>query len=610
MTKNKSFDFTPFKKIQKIDELGDSTIPETRYFKTKEDFDIAIGQDFIDYANRTTEKGIKFLVGLAHGKSPAGAYEYIFKHYHEIKRSDLIRYSFTNSMLKRQRNLEGVMDATAFLTKMLRRGMIEKDQILGRSLNREDIVEYNKGFNEKLGIYLKENNKNSFDYVFASFDPTGRVAGIARNSEAFDSNDLVVLVDDLGEKEITITPQFLMRTKRIAFLATKADKRRPLAWLYYRFGKINESPSFLRYIENVQERMTVFIDDKALTWPQVEFVRQTKFGPSTIRLDLAKPYDENATEKLPVILLVHGFLGLNSFDSILTALPSHLYIGAAMHYGSIPHDLPPKLYSQHVVKNIDKAISFFGSKGHPVYLFDHSMGNTYFMLMDRDFNQLEGVKNYLRGRIGANPFFCENAKHAFLGFLDNVLIPAVSFRSNAAEKTLLVTVRRLIPLDSRKGVIRRGINLTEWLIAKDSAMRERIWQSAKERILYLMTNLESVPHLDRIPIEQALSRLPAKVFAIQVHAALEEARSHDEQESLPNMLKHKIPILILKSEKDAIAKYAQKVYQTPNVRVIDVTNDKEKDLFREHLYHMVNPEDATRIIVNFVEESELAYKNR
>lgn len=604
MTKNKSFEFTPLNNSQKIDDENKFPVPETRYFKTKETFDIAIGKDFIDYANKTTARGQKFLVGLAHGQSPAGAYEYILEHYHEIRRSALIRFSFTNSRLKRQRGLEGVMDARALLTKMLRKGLITKDQILGRSLNREDIERYAIGFNEKLKAYLEQNNKTGFDYVFLSFDPTGRVAAVSRNSKAFDSNELVVLVDDLGEKELTGTPNFLRQAKRIAFLATKSDKRRPLAWLYYRWGKANESPSFLRHIDQVKERMTVFIDDQALTWPQIEIVRQTPYGMSRIRLDFAKTYNPEAAEKLPVVLLIHGFLGLNSFDGILTALPTQDYIAAAMHYGSIPHDLPPKLYSEHVVKNIDAVISYFGSKGHPVYIFDHSMGNTYFMMLDRDYDKLLGVKKYLCGRIGANPFFCEHAKHAFVGFLDNVLLPAVSFRKNAGGKTMLMALRRLVPLDTKKGVRRRGIKLTNWLIRKDSVMRERIWQAVKERILYLMTNLESVPHLDRIPIERALSRLPAKVFAIQVHAALLESKTHDKQKSMENMAKHNIPILILKSEKDVIARFAPQLHKTPNVTVIDVTNLEEKDLFREHLYHMVNPEKTTTTIINFIRRVE------
>ena len=605
MSVSKSFAFAPYKNSQKIPMNKKFIAPETRYFKTKVEFDIAVGQDFIAYANQVTNDEERFLVGLAHGQSPAGAYEYIFTHFHELKRPDLIRFSFTNSRLKRQRGLEGVMDAKAFLTRLLKRKMINKDQILGRSLNREDIQEYRDGFNEKLGIYLKRYHKQGFDYVFLSFDPTGRVAGVSTQSEAFDSNDLVVLVDDLGEPEITATPQFLAKSKRIAFLATKSDKRRPLALLLSRWGKANESPSFLRHIPAVEEKMTVFIDDTALTWPQLEIKRATPYGPSNIRIDLAQDYDPNAAEKLPVLVLVHGFLGLNSFDSILAALPTDQYIGAAMHYGSIPNDLPPKEYSKHVVYNIDRVVDFFGSKGHPVYIFDHSMGNTYFLLMDRDYDKLNGIKKYLRGRIGSNPFFCEHSKHAFLGFLDNVLIPSVSYRTNFAEKSMLVALRRLVPFDTKKGVRKRGIKLTDLLIRKDSGMRERLWQAAKERTLYLMTNLESVPHVDRIPIERALSRLPSKVFAIQVHAALHESKTHDKKKKgWGNMEKNNIPILLIKSEKDSIARFSTRLYSGDNVTVMDVTNEQETDLFREHLYHMANPEKATKIMMDFIDQVE------
>ncbi|MGH1338636.1 MAG: 6-phosphogluconolactonase [Aureispira sp.] len=611
MTKNKSFEFKPLFSSQKINKNAPYQVPKTRYFRTPEAFDKAVGQDFIDYANKITEQGQKFLVGLAHGQSPAGAYEYIFEHYHEIKNSSLIRFTFTNSKLMRQRGLEGVMDAQRLLTKMLRRSMINKDQILGRSLNREDIESYAEGFNNNLKTYLEKNKKQGFDYVFLSFDPKGKVAGVSRNSIAFDSNEPVVIVEDhdSGELEITGTPTFLSKAKRIAFLATKSDKRRPLAWLYHRLGKANESPSFLRYIDRVGDRMTVFIDDRALTWPQVEVERPTPYGVSTIRLDVAKPYKESEEDKRPVILLIHGFLGLNSFDGILAALPTSKYIGAAMHYGSIPHDLPFKLYSQHVVKNINAVVQHFGEQGHPVYIFDHSMGNTYFMLMDRDYDKLPGIKNYLCGRIGANPFFPEHAKHANIGFLDSVLLPAVKFRNNIGGKTMLYTLRRLLPFDTRKGVRRRGLVFTEWLIHKKSNVRERLWIVAKESIMRIMRNLDSLPHLDRIPIERALNRLPAKLFAIQVHAALRESIGHDGQKSLANMAKHRVPILILKSKKDAIAKFVPHLHKTANVNVIDVTNMEETDLFREHLYHMVNPRKATKIICQFVDSNE-ALRNK
>jgi hypothetical protein len=109
--------------------------------------------------------------------------------------------------------------------------------------------------------------------------------------------------------------------------------------------------------------MTVFVDDKALTWPVIEVKRETPYGISNIVIDLANPYKENAKEKLPVVLLIHGFLGLNSFDGLLTSIPSKKYIAAAMHYGSIPTDLPVDDYSEHVAKNIDAVVDFFGSKG-------------------------------------------------------------------------------------------------------------------------------------------------------------------------------------------------------------------------------------------------------
>ena len=180
-----------------------------------------------------------------------------------------------------------------------------------------------------VSAYLKEHDKEGFDYVFLASDPGGRVAGIERNSKAFDSKEIAVVVtNSRREREVTGTPYFLLRSKRIAFLATKSDKRRMLAWLYSVDAHQNESPGFLRYLPNVQKRMTVFIDDNALTWPQIEVERKTPYGNTTIRVDTGTPYNENAKEKLPVIILIHGFLGLNSFDGLLATIPSHQYITA------------------------------------------------------------------------------------------------------------------------------------------------------------------------------------------------------------------------------------------------------------------------------------------
>lgn len=578
--------------------------PETRYFQSKEKFDEAVGEDFIRYANEAASSKQKFLVGLSHGESPSGAYQFIFDHYLHLSRPELVYFTFVNSPLVPQRNMEGVFDAAAFIKKLLKAGLIDRSQILGTNFDRENLEQYAADFNQSLGLFLKQNNKEGFDYVFLVTNPDGRVAGITRNSPVFSSEEISAIVEIHDEKEMTMTPHFLKRSARIAFLATKADKRRPLAWLYARWCKENESPSFLRHIENVNERMTVFVDDKALTWPQVEVYRETPYGPTTIRVDLARPYDETAKKKLPVVLLIHGFLGLNSYDGLLTAIPSHKYIAAAMHYGSVPSDLPPSRYSRHIVNNIDAVVAHFGSKGHPVYIFDHSMGNIYFLMIDRQFNELKGIQKYLRGRIGANPFFGEEAKHALLGFMDNVLIPSVSFGSQTVEKAMFLTTRRLIPLDSRKGVRKRGIQLTDWLIAKDSTMRDRVWKRIKERILYLMAKMDSLPHLNRVPIEKALNKLPAKLFAIQIHSALEESKIFDTQQELQNVRKHGIPVMILKSEKDIVARYVPRIYADSDVEVRDITNNEETDLFREHLYHMINPMKTAQIIDDFIRKTE------
>ena len=575
--------------------------PTAHYFKEKEQFDEAVGLDFITHANEGTRNGQKFLAGLSHGTSPSGAYQYILDHWNKLSRPENIRFTFVNSKLKRQRGLQDVTDAVCFLKTLLATDRISKDQILGRSLNRDDMEAYSNEMNEKLARYLEENKKEGLDYMFIATDSAGRVAGVTRFSDAFNETTIGCIVHDRKEKELTLTPHFIKKTRRIAFLATKAEKRRALAWLYYRWGKHDESPSFLRFMDNVEERLHVFIDDKALTWPQVKLKRETPYGESFIKIDIPKNYSFFRGTKRPVILLVHGFLGLNSYDGLLTALPTKKYLAAAMHYGSIPNDLPVNEYSNHVVKNIDAAIQHFGDLGHPVYLFDHSMGNIYFLMIERDFDSLPGVKKYLSGRIGANPFFGEEAKHATIGFMDNVILPS---GQGAAERALFYAARRVIPLDSKVGVRNRGIALSEWLISKDGGIRDRVWKATKGRILHLMSSLGSLPHLNRIPIERALNRLPAKIFAIQVHSALIESKAFDKQTNLPNMEAHGIPVMILKSERDSVAKFVKRIYENSHAQVLDITDAGEKDLFREHLYHMVNPLLTTVIIEGFVSQIE------
>ncbi len=584
--------------------------PDTRYYKTKEEFDEAVGRDFIKHANQASKEKRKFLVCLSHGQSPAGPYEYILQHFHKIKTPQYIYFAFLNSPLKSQEGLQGIMDAGSFLKRLLRDGFIKKEQVFGRNIEQESLEEYAVAYNDALAEFLEKNKKTGFDYVFLASNPRGRIGGIERNSKSFDSKGISVIVTVNKEKELTTTPHFLLKSRRIAFLATKSDKRRPLAWLYSTTGKPNESPSFIRFIDNVKERMTVFIDDKALTWPEIEIKRETPYGVSTIRVDLANPYRENAKEKLPVVLLIHGFLGLNSFDGLLTSLPSTKYIAAAMHYGSIPSDLPIDDYSHHVALNIQAAVEYFGAKGHPVYIFDHSMGNTYFMMIDQQLQDYPGIQQYLCGRIGANSFFGEEAKHALLGFLDSVIIPSMTFSGNLVEKSVLVALRRVIPLDSRSGVRKRAIGLTERLIAKDAGERSMVWKAVKERIVYLMTNMDSLPHLNRIPIEKALNKVPPKIFAIQSHSALQQSMAFDKQEGLVNTPKWNIPVLFLKSDRDGVAKFVPRLCQGSNVEVIDITDKNEKDLFREHLYHMVHPLHTAQLIDEFITKAENKRKNQ
>ncbi len=588
-------------KIEQMESSVAYVAPETKYFETKEEFDEAVGLDFITHANETTRKGDWFLVGLSHGRSPSGPYDYILKHYDKLSNPELIRYTFVNSKLKRQRGVTDATDAIAFLKILLKSNKIGKNQILGRSFNRDNMEKYCSEMNRKLADYLLKNGKEGLDYIFVATDPAGRVAGITRNSKAFDVDEIGCVIDDRKEKELTLTPGFLKKTKRIAFLATKSDKRRALAWLFYRWGSTTESPSFLRFIDDVEERMTVYVDDKALTWPQIELTRETPYGTSVIRIDLPNKFDAKAKVKLPVVLLVHGFLGLNTYDGLLTTIPSHQYIAAAMHYGSVPHDLPIKEYSGHIVKNIDATIQYFGSLGHPVYLLDHSMGNIYFLMMEKSFHDLPGVKNYLRGRIGANPFFGEESKHATIGFLDNVILPS---GQGMMERALFFAARRIIPIDSKVGVRNRGIALCEMLIRKDSENRDKVWKAAKKRILFLMSTMGSLPRLNVIPIKRALNRLPAKIFVIQTHSVLIESKAFDRQVGLPNMEEHDIPVLILKSERDAVAAFVPRIYEGSHANVIDVTDKGETDLFREHLYHMVNPLLTTVIIDEFIQDTE------
>ena len=115
MFDNQPFGFFKKHKETIIETPNDFAAPLTKYFKTKTEFDNEVGKDFIKYANTVTKNGQDCLVGLAHGQSPAGAYEYIFAHFKEIKYPNRLKFTATNSHLKRQRDLKGVFNATEFL---------------------------------------------------------------------------------------------------------------------------------------------------------------------------------------------------------------------------------------------------------------------------------------------------------------------------------------------------------------------------------------------------------------------------------------------------------------------------------------------------------------
>jgi 6-phosphogluconolactonase/glucosamine-6-phosphate isomerase/deaminase len=580
----------------------DYQAPETLFCHTKPEFDTAVGNDFLTYANNTTSKGELFIVGLSHGISPSGPYEYILKNYDKLQHPELIRYTFVNSKLKKQRGLSDVLDAVSFIKQLLKTSKISKDQILGRSLDRNDLEGYGKGLNKILSDYFISHGRNGLNYVFLASTPKGLVAGISRNSKAFDSDDYVVLVSDNKEPELTFTPHFLSNSERIAFLATKSDKRRPLAWLFYRWGKKDKSPSFLRYIDDVEKRMKVFVDDNALTWPQVEVERETDYGKTSIKVDLSTPYNKNASKKLPVILIIHGFLGLNTFDALLAFLPTHKYLAGAMHYGTVPFHLPKSQYSQFVVDNINEVVGHFGKIGHPVYIFDHSMANNYMLMIDDQMDKMPNFQKYVKGRIGCNPFFGQEAKHASLNFLDNVILKS---KISIADRILFKSTRAIIPMQPKTLSRNIGIKLSKWLIMSDTSLHQRIWSAVKSRIMVLIADMDTLPALNRIPIKHTLNRLPIKIFAIQIYSSLHDSKQFDNLVQLKGFQKYKIPTLILKSENDPIARFIPEVYDsTPNVNIMDITNTEETEIFREHLFYMIHPQTTISIINDFISEIE------
>lgn len=587
--------------LPKLTEGEQYIAPKTVHLKNQAEFSAAVGIDFIQAANESTSRGHKFLVGLSHGISPSGPYQYILDHYDEIKHPELIHYTFVNTKLKRQRGLIDIKDAVAFVKELLRTKQITKDQIIGRSVDRGDLDIYKKGINKILNDYFKTSEKRGLDYVFLASDPKGLVAGITRESMAFGDTNYVAKVTDTKEPELTFTPHFLSLSDRIAFLATKADKRRALAWLYYKWGTPDKSPEFLRFIDDVDTRMTVFVDDRALTWPQIIISRRTEYGSTTIKIDTAEPFSVQPNKK-PIVLMIHGFLGLNSFDALLSFSPQDKYIPAALHFGSIPNKLPTSEYSQFVVENIDYAVEYFGKHGHPVYIFDHSMANAYMLMMEQQMENLNGIKNYLKGRIAANPFFGSEVKFTTLNFLDKVILPS---RLSFSDRLVFLAARKVISPQSKSFNLAMSIQVNKWLVNKDNAITEKIWVEIKKRVIAIVTDLDSLPELNRIPLTHTVMKLPIKLFAIQIQSALRESKELDDLERLHNYEKYNIPTLVLKSSIDPIAKFVYHPYEnTKNVTILDITNYEERDLFKEHLYYLIRPQTTIRVIEQFVEANE------
>ena len=225
-------------------------------------------------------------------------------------------------------------------------------------------------------------------------------------------------------------------------------------------------------------------------------------------------------------------------------------------------------------------------------------------MQDKNLDKLQGIKKYLKGRIGINPFFAEEAKHASLGFLDYVIIPALRFKTSPGWKTAVMATRALMPLDTKRGARKKGIKVTKYLIKENGKDNNTVWVSLKERILQILTTMDSLPFVNIIPLKNALSRLNSKLFAIQIYSALTDYYDFDGQEGLQNFDETKLPILIIKSERDAVAKFVPRLYSGENVEILDVTRYNEKNLFREHLYHMLYPKKTVEIVSEFISKVE------
>ena len=60
----------------------------------------------------------------------------------------------------------------------------------------------------------------------------------------------------------------------------------------------------------------------------------------------------------------------------------------------------------------------------------------------------------------------------------------------------------------------------------------------------------------------------------------------------------------MKIERYCVAKFVPRIYEGNGIEVVDITDKKETDLFREHLYHMVHPQQTAKIIDEFIVKAE------
>src|SRR5690606_36645453 len=154
-----------------------------------------------------------------------------------------------------------------------------------------------------------------------------------------------------------------------------------------------------------------------------------------------------------------------------------------------------------------------------------SMANTYMLMGEYQMDKLNGFRKYLKGRIAANPFFGYEVKFTTLNFLDKVLIP---YKLNIPEKIFFNSTRKLVAPQSKLFNREASIKLMTYLVSKDNIITERMWTEIKRKTLSVINGLDSVPVINKLPLQTTILKLPMKLFAIQVQSALRESKTIDK----------------------------------------------------------------------------------